>query len=366
MSEKKTILFNDSFTTNKTRKKNGGNKPKKEKPKTVIKPNTLKKSLLEKIKKHQQKEKITKTVNTDINTNNNIITNNNDNDTNDIEFHNNFINSMEYLNKISEKRKKEKKEKKKNKTLKKPQEGGNINGNRNGNRNTSNISLESLVSVDLPNDFDSNSSQPVFLSSFTGNTPTNTTHTPTNISNMIKKPSIDSTSINPKKILDFNSNEINILPERPYGCLKGGKKPTFREYHNKTLKHQHTTPSINQSIKIKSDRQQKLHDLKKSYKKIKQTKRKIKKTTFNLGRTNKKLSVLIKNNSTRRKIKREHGLLKQKSLNEIKKHLYDKNLIKIGSTAPNDVLRTLYEQSVLAGDVNNISNDIQLHNFMNK
>ena len=41
MSEKKTILFNDSFTTNKTRKKNGGNKPKKEKPKTVIKPNTL-------------------------------------------------------------------------------------------------------------------------------------------------------------------------------------------------------------------------------------------------------------------------------------------------------------------------------------
>ena len=55
MSEKKTILFNDSFTTNKTRKRNSGNKPKKEKPKTVIKPNTLKKSLLEKIKKHQQK-----------------------------------------------------------------------------------------------------------------------------------------------------------------------------------------------------------------------------------------------------------------------------------------------------------------------
>ena len=71
MSEKKTILFNDSFTTNKTRKKNGGNKPKKEKPKTVIKPNTLKKSLLEKIKKHQQKEKITKTIDTNSNKENN-------------------------------------------------------------------------------------------------------------------------------------------------------------------------------------------------------------------------------------------------------------------------------------------------------
>ena len=102
MSEKKTILFNDSFTTNKTRKKNGGNKPKKEKPKTVIKPNTLKKSLLEKIKKHQQKEKITKTIDTNSNKENN-----------DVDFHNNFIDSMEYLNKIGEKRKKEKKEKKK-------------------------------------------------------------------------------------------------------------------------------------------------------------------------------------------------------------------------------------------------------------
>jgi len=48
MSEKKTILFNESFMTsnNKTRKNNGG-KPKKEKPKPVIKPNSLKKTLLE-------------------------------------------------------------------------------------------------------------------------------------------------------------------------------------------------------------------------------------------------------------------------------------------------------------------------------
>ena len=45
---------------------------------------------------------------------------------------------------------------------------------------------------------------------------------------------------------------------------------------------------------------------------------------------------------------------------------YEKNLIKIGSTAPNDVLRTIYEQSILAGDVTNTSGDIQIHNFVNK
>ena len=152
MSEKKTIVFNDSLITNKTRKNNGVKKPKKEKPKPVIKPNTLKKSLLEKIKKHQQKEKITKTVNVS----------NNNTSNNDMEFHNNFINSMEYLNKISEKQTKEKREKKrKNKTLKKPQEAG--------NRKPPNITMEPLVSIDLPNDFDSNSSQPIFLSNFTEN-----------------------------------------------------------------------------------------------------------------------------------------------------------------------------------------------------
>ena len=114
------------------------------------------------------------------------------------------------------------------------------------------------------------------------------------------------------------------------------------------------------------ERQKTLNDLKKSYNKIKQTKRKTKKTIYNLGRTERKISVLIKNNSTRRKIKREYGLLKQKSLNDIKKHLYEKNLIKIGSTAPNDVLRTIYEQAILAGDVTNTSGAIQFHNFINK
>ena len=64
-------------------------------------------------------------------------------------------------------------------------------------------------------------------------------------------------------------------------------------------------------------------------------------------------------------MRKEHGLLKQKPINEVKKHLYDKNLLKIGSTAPNDVLRTLYEQSILAGDITNVSTDIQFHNFMN-
>lgn len=46
MSEKKTIVFNDSLITNKTRKNSGVKKLKKEKPKPVIKPNTDRKSVV--------------------------------------------------------------------------------------------------------------------------------------------------------------------------------------------------------------------------------------------------------------------------------------------------------------------------------
>ncbi|MDC1321583.1 hypothetical protein N8261_06445, partial [Flavobacteriaceae bacterium] len=113
-------------------------------------------------------------------------------------------------------------------------------------------------------------------------------------------------------------------------------------------------------------RHKQLHKLQKSYKKIKQKSVKTKKYTYNLGKKNNNISILIKNNKTRRNVKKEHGLLKQKPLQEIKKYLYERNLLKIGSTAPNDVLRTLYEQSILAGDVNNVNNSITLHNFIEK
>ena len=87
---------------------------------------------------------------------------------------------------------------------------------------------------------------------------------------------------------------------------------------------------------------------------------------YKLGKhANGKVSVLIKNSHTRRKVQTEQALLKQKSILDIKNYLREKNLLKVGSEAPNDVLRHLYEQSILAGQIENKSKDTLIHNFFN-
>ncbi len=215
---------------------------------------------------------------------------------------------------------------------------------------------------------------------------------------------------------------IKLTDDKPYGCLKGGKKPTFRLY-NKTIKHSHHTNSNkNSNININNDsssdnnnlyaeRQQKLNDLRNKHNpkidkgstpgndnhygtleneekgekrekrenennnsesesvsnrlpKIRKRLRKTITKRFKLGKQGNVVGVLIKNNDTRKKIQKEHGLLKNKNLSDVKKYLVEQKLMKIGSTAPPNVIRKIYEDSVLTGEVENIGKDVILHNFL--
>ena len=104
-------------------------------------------------------------------------------------------------------------------------------------------------------------------------------------------------------------------------------------------------------------------DVDKSILKVK--KRKIKTIKYNLGKKGKVVSVLLKNNETQKKVKHELSILKKKPITEIKQYLRDKNFIKAGSITPNNVLREMYQQSILTGDLINNNNNILLHNFQN-
>jgi len=77
------------------------------------------------------------------------------------------------------------------------------------------------------------------------------------------------------------------------------------------------------------------------------------------------VGVLIKDNYTRKMVMNAHKEMKKKTIHELKKELRGHNLIKAGCSAPNDVLRSIYEHSKLAGDIVNTNADMLMHNFVN-
>jgi len=349
---------------NKT-KKTGSRKKKKEKPTVAIEPNSLRKTLLGKIKQFQKNKKIKKKPPPD----------------EENQFKGTLQESMEYLEKRREKMK-EKKTKangpRKNKTVKKP------NMYKEGKNDSSNIhtqlyphanSYPPLISIDLPSSFGAdlpfnNNDQGIFVGGMYPLAPPIAQPIAPQFTPPLAPPFAQpiAPQFTPPIAQPIAPNIVSI-EEPPNGCLKGGTKPTYRQYHNKTLKRQHVQHISSDGKTISNSNSKKSLSVKNHHKgrhnaKIRQKTRRTKISTFKLGKRGNNVSVLIKNNVTRRKVKREHGILKQKNMAEIKKYLYDRNLLRIGSIAPPDVLRTMYEQSILAGDITNVGMNTTLQNFL--
>jgi hypothetical protein len=197
----------------------------------------------------------------------------------------------------------------------------------------------------------------------------------------------------PKSLADSststkNSTTLKLPPPPPYSCLKNSNKPTYRQW-NKTLR---KSNDIKNNIQIEnkpnqlaqpSQRSILLENYKKENSLLNKNpkenidndndndsvfiKKKIITKTYKrkLGKIGKTISVLIKNKNTRRNIQIEKAKLALTSIPEIKEFLKKRNLIKTGSFCPNDVLRCMYEQCILTGDIDNKNSENLIHNYVN-
>ncbi len=99
---------------------------------------------------------------------------------------------------------------------------------------------------------------------------------------------------------------------------------------------------------------------------IKKILKKTIKKNYILGKStiNKTVGVLLKDRATRKKVLNAHKEIKKHNINDVKEYLRNHNLIKIGGNAPNDVIRKMYEASMLTGEVTNINKEAMIHNFI--
>jgi hypothetical protein len=137
--------------------------------------------------------------------------------------------------------------------------------------------------------------------------------------------------------------------------------PEISDFRENQLQNRQLISEMKQS-KDYADNVDKIRSNKVRYPKQKRVSRR----TYLLGKskTYPKVSVLVSNRTIRNKITTQKQLMKQTPLPEIKKYLIKHGFIKIGTTAPNDVLRKMYETATLmCGKIHNHNPDNLLYNF---
>ena len=142
------------------------------------------------------------------------------------------------------------------------------------------------------------------------------------------------------------------------------------DYSAYTLKEKLKKEQI-RKIMEKNKLNEKMNELK-QMPKLKGFKQKQKKTirrTYHTGKSKvfSKVGVLVSNRTIRNNITTQMHKLKEIPMQDIRKFLIQKGLIKVGSTAPNDVLRQMYENSVLiGGELINHNTENLLYNYLNE
>lgn len=366
MTEKKKIIINRDFLSLTKKKK----KPKWHKPK--LNTNSLKKKLLNKIKKYKNDQKfqnpqihneiISKTLEKKSIIQPKLVDEN-------------FKSTLETMDNIIKQQKEKKRLKKEKKRLKKRKRLQRKLQNKLNNKINNELNQDKSLNIDkIIADIKDISSIKIITEIENKDTNEIINNEPN-----IKFEFNQNNKQNNKN--NLNKKQCIRLPP-PWGCLKNGKKPTFKQY-KKSLKMKKEKINIGNILgknqlnnitfdnsangncekKIKENieiRKNKLENFKNKTKRLTKTMKRWK-----LGKRNNYVGVLIKSKKIRKMINNDIKKIRKTPVNQAKKYLYKRNLLKQGSQAPNDIVKLIYENSLLAGDIYNINPETLLHNFIN-
>ena len=82
------------------------------------------------------------------------------------------------------------------------------------------------------------------------------------------------------------------------------------------------------------------------------------------GKINDRVSILIPNKTIRNRFHNLSQKMHQTSIQEIKKYLLKRGFIKVGTSAPSDILRKMYEDlHMLGGEIQNLNGENIVYNF---
>ena len=350
--ENKTISINPKlFEMNKNSK---GNKSEKRKPKGIIKPNTLKRQLIQKIKSHKKERSVQHQKAGNKPEKENAKNDNSDNNVNESDFNN----AMKDLSNIVKNHKK---------TVKAPKMP--ITG------------VPPLLQHDHNNPISQTSSPK---------------SSPAPVVNITLPESLNDKANTSTSALSTTQPNITITSTNstvpPYGCLKRGVKPTYKTWKNTNKGHATNTAENTTANKITivdtepmvdeknvgnfTYRQKRLQEIKNKMKARENNKtnaksihppKKLKRTVKNiytLGKNGKSIKVLIKNSQTRKNNQIEKNIIQQTDTKDMKLYLKNQGLMTAGSSAPLDVMREIFVSSKLSGDIENKNSEILLDNFL--
>ena len=229
----------------------------------------------------------------------------------------------------------------------------------------------------------------------------------------------------PHELVNMNFPEQPTQPQ--YGCLKNGTLPTYRQFYNKQTMKNHTgmgTTTNNNNhnnnhnhnhnnsnnhnnnhnhnhIIVDNDNNNHINDGNDNNNYDEETnnietvslgnstlfdengkyseqvnddkndtniQRKTMKRTYKIGKStsNRKISVLVSNKTLRNQASNKCITLKKTPMNDVRKFLVKRGLVKVGTSAPPDVLRKMYESaSMVCGDVTNHNPETLMYNFLN-